>query len=66
MIYLDEKGELPYKNIVDCFIKTAKNEGVAALWVGLPTFYFRVAPHAMISILVQDYIHDFLNKKSKE
>lgn len=56
---------LPYKNIVDCFLKTVKNEGFLSLWVGLPTFYFRVAPHAMISILVQDYIHDYLSKKKE-
>jgi solute carrier family 25 (mitochondrial oxoglutarate transporter), member 11 len=48
--------------VLDALSKTIKNEGVAGLWVGLPTYYFRVAPHAMISILVQDYLHDFLDK----
>jgi solute carrier family 25 (mitochondrial oxoglutarate transporter), member 11 len=63
---IDAEGVLPYKNFVDCFAKSVKNEGFLNLWVGLPTYYFRVAPHAMISILVQDYLHDIINKKKKE
>ena len=59
-------GTLPYKNMFDCFAKTIKHEGFLNLWVGLPTYYFRVAPHAMISVLVQDYIHEFLNKHKKK
>lgn len=54
-------GKLPYKGIADCFAQSIKNEGVAGLWVGLPTFYFRVAPHAMITLLCQDYITDYVN-----
>lgn len=56
-------GELPYKGIVDCFAKSIKNEGILGLWVGLPTFYSRIAPHAMITVLLQDYFHDVLTKK---
>jgi len=46
--------------------KTIANEGLTSLWVGLPTYYFRVAPHAMISVIVQDYLHDLIDKKKKE
>ena len=66
MPYLDADGTLPYKNMFDCFAKTIKHEGFLNLWVGLPTYYFRVAPHAMISVLVQDYIHEYLNKHKKK
>jgi len=55
-------GKLPYKGILDCLGKTIKNEGVLGLWVGFPTYYFRVAPHAMIALLTQDFLHDRLSK----
>jgi len=54
-------GTKPYNGIVDCFKKSAAREGVTGLWAGLPTYYFRVAPHAMITLLVSE----FLRKKLK-
>lgn len=53
---MDQHGNFPYKGIFDCCWKTLKNEGPFKFWVGLPTFYFRVAPHAMITLLVSDYL----------
>ena len=44
-------GVLPYKNIGDCFAKSVAKEGVTGLWAGLPTYYFRVGPHAVIVLL---------------
>ena len=44
--------------------KSIKNEGVTGLWVGLPTYYIRVGPHAMITVLAQDFLHDFFGKIS--
>lgn len=50
-------GTLPYKNFMDCFSKTAAKEGVAGLWIGFfPTYYIRIAPHIMITLIVQDYL----------
>ena len=66
MPYVDAAGELPYKNMMDCFIKSVAKEGVLSLWVGISTYYFRVAPQAMISILAQDYIHDLISDKKKK
>jgi solute carrier family 25 oxoglutarate transporter 11 len=66
LTYIDAAGELPYSGIIDCFVKSVKREGFLNLWVGLPTYYFRVAPHAMISILVQDYLHDMLSKRGNK
>jgi solute carrier family 25 oxoglutarate transporter 11 len=45
-------GKLPYKGIVDVITKTVAREGVLGLWIGFPVYYTRVAPHAMISLLV--------------
>ena len=57
-------GSLPYKGVLDCFIKTTKKEGAARLWVGINTFYVRVAPHAVISLVLNDFFRNhFLNNK---
>ena len=47
-------GEYPYTGFFDCFRKSVANESIAGLWAGLPTYYFRVAPHAMITLLVSE------------
>jgi solute carrier family 25 oxoglutarate transporter 11 len=41
-------GTLPYKNFLDCAMKTAAREGITGFWAGLPTYIFRIAPHVMI------------------
>ncbi len=41
-------GTLPYSGLLDCFKKTFGREGIRGIYAGLPTYYFRVAPHAMI------------------
>jgi len=60
-------GKLPYSSFADCFTKSIAREGVTGLWTGLPTFYFRVAPHAIITLLTQDFLHitfsEWRNKK---
>ena len=43
-------GAKQYNGIADCFIKTIKIEGIRALWVGLPAYYLRVGPHALITL----------------
>ncbi len=52
-------GVLPYKGFFDCLAKTVKKEGVGALFVGFPTYYFRVAPQAMITLIVMDALDSF-------
>ena len=55
-------GTLPYANFVDCLLKTVKTSGVTSLWVGFPTYYLRIAPHAMITLVTQDYLTDFAKR----
>jgi solute carrier family 25 oxoglutarate transporter 11 len=52
----DASGVLPYKGIVDCLGKTIKNEGVSKLWVGLPTYYVRIGPHVIITLVLNDFL----------
>jgi len=47
-------GVLPYKSIMDCLQKSIAREGVTGLWTGLPTYYFRIAPHAVITLLAAE------------
>jgi solute carrier family 25 oxoglutarate transporter 11 len=61
----DAQGQLPYRGLSDCFKKSIASEGVAGLWVGFPTYYFRIAPHAMITLLIQDYLTNLSKKSTK-
>jgi solute carrier family 25 oxoglutarate transporter 11 len=53
-------GTFPYKNIFDTMGKTIKTEGFTYLWVGFPTFYFRIAPHVCITLVTQDFLTDLV------
>lgn len=55
-------GSFPYRNIFDAMVKTIRNEGFTHLWVGLPTFYCRLAPHVCITLVSQDLFTDFMQK----
>jgi solute carrier family 25 oxoglutarate transporter 11 len=48
-------GKFMYSNLRDCIKKTIAREGVTGLWTGLPTFYMRVAPHAMFTLLFAEF-----------
>ncbi|KAL4483029.1 hypothetical protein ABPG74_019055 [Tetrahymena malaccensis] len=57
-------GKFPYKNIFDCMGRTVAQEGITGLWIGLPTYIFRVSPHAITALLVQDFLHHTFSKKA--
>eukprot|EP00455_Lapot_gusevi_P044688 TRINITY_DN561_c0_g2_i1.p1 TRINITY_DN561_c0_g2~~TRINITY_DN561_c0_g2_i1.p1 ORF type:complete len:302 (-),score=130.20 TRINITY_DN561_c0_g2_i1:145-1050(-) len=52
----DATGALPYKNSLDCAKKVFMSEGPLSFYRGFPTFYVRIAPHVMITLLVTDEI----------
>jgi solute carrier family 25 oxoglutarate transporter 11 len=39
-------GTMPYRSMVDCFQKVAKEEGITRFYRGFSTYYVRIAPHA--------------------
>ncbi|KAL9127587.1 MAG: hypothetical protein Q9217_003567 [Psora testacea] len=49
-------GTLPYKSMADCFRKVAKEEGLLRFYRGFGTYYVRIAPHAMITLIVADWL----------
>lgn len=53
-------GVYPYKGMPDCFAKTLAKEGITGFWAGLPTYYFRVGPHVVITLLMSDVYRKML------
>merc|ERR1711972_923852 len=49
-------GEMPFKGPVDCAMQQVKMGGITRLWAGFPTYYFRIAPHAMITLIAQEQV----------
>lgn len=49
-------GEMPFKGPIDCAMKQVQKGGILRLWAGFPTYYFRIAPHAMITLIAQDKV----------
>jgi len=50
-------GQKPYRGVIDCALKTVRREGVTALWRGLPAYYARCAPHAMVILISIEQIN---------
>jgi len=51
-----ETGKMPYSGVPDAFRKSIAREGMSGLWAGLPTYYLRVGPHAIICLLMADFL----------
>merc|ERR1712194_731417 len=49
-------GALKYKSAIDCAAKIMAEGGPMRFYAGFPTFYVRIAPHAMITLMAQDVI----------
>lgn len=56
-------GTMPYSNVADCFRKSIAKEGVTGLWAGLPTYYFRVGPHVIITLIAAEFYRKLLGIK---
>eukprot|EP00002_Diphylleia_rotans_P040679 TRINITY_DN970_c0_g1_i1.p1 TRINITY_DN970_c0_g1~~TRINITY_DN970_c0_g1_i1.p1 ORF type:complete len:298 (-),score=86.61 TRINITY_DN970_c0_g1_i1:432-1325(-) len=55
-------GSLPYKSSIDCVKKVLQQEGPMAFYKGFWTYYVRIAPHVMITLLTLEQ----LNRLSKK
>lgn len=42
-------GQLPYKGVLDCARKVARDEGLLRFYRGFGTYYVRIAPHALVA-----------------
>ena len=58
----DANGVLPYKNLIDCMGKILAKEGIFSFWRGFPTYFTRIAPHVVITLILQDYLNGLLKR----
>ena len=49
-------GQFPYKGFLDCAKKVVREEGWLRFYRGFGTYYVRIAPHAMVTLIVADYL----------
>merc|ERR1712113_1338468 len=49
-------GALKYTSSINCGMTILKENGPLRFYAGFPTFYVRIAPHAMITLIAQDAI----------
>merc|ERR1712228_922003 len=49
-------GALKYSSSINCAMTVLKESGPLRFYAGFPTFYVRIAPHAMITLIAQDFI----------
>ncbi|CAE8676052.1 unnamed protein product [Polarella glacialis] len=49
-------GKMPFAGPLDCAMQQVKQGGITRLWTGFPTYYVRIAPHAMITLIAQDKV----------
>ncbi|KAI9311456.1 putative mitochondrial dicarboxylate carrier protein [Zopfochytrium polystomum] len=55
-------GKLPYGGSLDCAVKVVTREGPLAFYRGFATYYVRIAPHAMITLLIADALNSLAKK----
>ena len=53
-------GKMPYKGMMDVFVKVAKKEGLLRFYRGFGTYFMRIAPHSVITLIVADNITWFI------
>ena len=59
-------GKMPYTGILDCLRKEVHVNDTRGLFAGLPPYILRMAPHAMISLTVAQYLEiDFCDANSE-
>jgi solute carrier family 25 oxoglutarate transporter 11 len=56
-------GKLPFSSALDCVGKVMAEGGPLRFYSGFPTYYVRIAPHAMITLMAQDKLKGFLATK---
>jgi hypothetical protein len=54
------KRGLLYEGMLDCFIKSVKNQGVVVLWSGFVPTFIRLGPNIIITFTCMEYLHKVL------
>lgn len=56
-----KEGEIPYKNMRDCFKRVYKEEGFKAFWKGAPARVFRSSPQFGVTLLTYELLQRYFN-----
>ncbi|AFZ79341.1 oxoglutarate/malate translocator protein, putative [Theileria equi strain WA] len=51
-----------YRGIMDCITKNYAEGGIARFYASYTTYYMRVAPHVMLTLIMMDYLTRLLRK----
>eukprot|EP01025_Chloroclados_australasicus_P059095 TRINITY_DN745_c0_g1_i1.p1 TRINITY_DN745_c0_g1~~TRINITY_DN745_c0_g1_i1.p1 ORF type:complete len:320 (-),score=22.13 TRINITY_DN745_c0_g1_i1:292-1188(-) len=52
-------GTMPYKGMIDCALKTLRNEGPLVFYTGYPTYCVRIAPHVTLTLIFVAWLPKF-------
>ena len=58
----DARGVLAYKSSLDCVLQTLRQGGPLRFYAGFPTYYLRIAPHAMLTLIAADRVKHLCQK----
>jgi len=56
-------GTYPYRSTLHCAMTVFKEEGASSFYRGFTTYYFRIAPHVMITLMINEELTT-LSKKN--
>lgn len=56
--FMNDQGS--YKGVLDCFVKTIKNDGVLTLWKGFTPNYIRIGTHCLITLPLVETVRKLL------
>ena len=51
-----KSGKMPYKGIIDCYVKTLQREGFLKLWSGYWAFFWFIFPFGLVSLNLADFV----------
>ena len=57
----NQAGLYPYEGFFDCLLKTSRKEGLKGFYAGFSVYTARIGPHAIITLLAQDFLHQLLD-----
>jgi solute carrier family 25 oxoglutarate transporter 11 len=57
----NSEGVFPYSGFFDCLVKTSQKEGFKGFYAGFSVYTARIGPHAIITLLAQDFLHQLLD-----
>lgn len=64
-LHADHGHAIRYKGMVDCFVRTVREEGSAALFKGIVPNYVKVIPSIAIAFVVYEQVSEALHVEIK-